>query len=101
MHLNSLAIQEHAGRHFKADTMLALIRGVLVLVPRDLQRWVHSRSYGIVARPELHSCVKRRAILLVAGDKSGVSERRFYQRFIRKADERFDAHLARLGSQRS
>lgn len=35
----------------------------------------------------------RRAILLVAGDKSGVSERRFYQRLIAKADERFDRHL--------
>ena len=39
---------------------------------------------------------KRKAILLVAGDKSGVSEKRFYQQLIAKADERFDAHLARL-----
>jgi hypothetical protein len=39
---------------------------------------------------------KRRAILLVAGDKSGGSEKRFYREVIRKADERFDAHLARL-----
>lgn len=39
---------------------------------------------------------KRRAILLAAGDKSGVSERRFYKTLIRKADERFDAHLARI-----
>jgi hypothetical protein len=39
---------------------------------------------------------KRRAILLVAGDKSGGSEKRFYRELIRKADERFDAHLARL-----
>jgi hypothetical protein len=39
---------------------------------------------------------KRKAILLVAGDKSGGSERRFYRELIRKADERFDAHLARL-----
>ncbi len=38
----------------------------------------------------------RRAILLVAGDKSGTSERRFYRELIRKADERFDRHLARL-----
>lgn len=35
----------------------------------------------------------RRAILLVAGDKSGGSQTRFYARLIRKADERFDAHL--------
>ena len=39
---------------------------------------------------------KRKAILLVAGDKSGVSERRFYRELIRKADNRLDAHLARL-----
>ena len=37
----------------------------------------------------------RKAILLVAGDKAGTSERRFYRELIRKADDRFDAHLAR------
>ena len=39
---------------------------------------------------------KRKAVLIVAGDKSGGSEKRFYRELIRKADERFDAHLARL-----
>jgi hypothetical protein len=39
---------------------------------------------------------RRRAILLVAGDKSGGSQRRFYRELIRKADDRFDAHLARI-----
>lgn len=39
---------------------------------------------------------KRSAILLVAGDKSGVSQKRFYRKLIRMADQRFDAHLARL-----
>ena len=39
---------------------------------------------------------KRKAVLLAAGDKSGVSEKRFYRTLIQKADERFDAHLARL-----
>jgi hypothetical protein len=43
---------------------------------------------------------KRRAILLVAGDKSGGSEKRFYRELIRKADQRFDAHLARLKKER-
>jgi len=38
----------------------------------------------------------RKAILLVAGDKSGVSQSKFYKRLIAKADDRFDAHLARL-----
>jgi hypothetical protein len=39
---------------------------------------------------------RRSAILLVAGDKSGGSEKRFYRQLISKADGRFDAHLARL-----
>ena len=39
---------------------------------------------------------KRKAILLVAGDKSGVSEKQFYRGLIRKADARFDAHLTWL-----
>lgn len=39
---------------------------------------------------------RRKAILLVAGDKSGVSKGRFYKVLIRKADARFDAHLERL-----
>jgi len=39
---------------------------------------------------------KRKAVLLVAGDKSGVSEKRFYRELIEKADDRYDAHLARL-----
>ncbi len=39
---------------------------------------------------------KRKAILLVAGDKSGGSEKRFYRLLIAKADERFDGHLSRL-----
>jgi hypothetical protein len=43
---------------------------------------------------------KRRAILLVADDKSGVGERRFYKQLIAKADERFDGHLDRLKKER-
>ena len=38
----------------------------------------------------------RRAVLLVCGDKSGGSEKRFYRELIRKADKRFDDHLARI-----
>lgn len=39
---------------------------------------------------------ERKAILLVAGDKSGTSEAKFYKRLIAKADKRFKAHLAAL-----
>jgi hypothetical protein len=38
---------------------------------------------------------RRHAILLVAGDKSGVSEKAFYKRLIAKADSRFTKHLER------
>ena len=43
---------------------------------------------------------KRSAILLVAGDKAGGSQKRFYRQLIAKADDRFDAHLERLKKQR-
>ena len=43
---------------------------------------------------------RRRAILLVAGDKSGGGEKRFYKALIKKADGRFDAHLDRLKKKR-
>lgn len=37
----------------------------------------------------------RCGLLLVAGNKAGVSERRFYRALIERADERFDRHLCR------
>jgi hypothetical protein len=39
----------------------------------------------------------RQAILLMSGDKSGESSKRFYRQLIARADARFDDHLARLG----
>ena len=42
---------------------------------------------------------ERRAVLLVAGEKSGGSQRRFHRALIRKADERFDQHLAQLADE--
>ena len=39
---------------------------------------------------------RRQGILLVAGDKSGVNQDRFYKQLIAKADKRFTAHLDRL-----
>ncbi len=41
---------------------------------------------------------ERRAIILVAGDKSGGSQKRFYDRLIAKADLRFSDHLESLKS---
>jgi hypothetical protein len=44
--------------------------------------------------------LNRTAILLVAGDKSGGSEKRFYRQLIDKADERFDSHVAKIRRQK-
>ena len=41
---------------------------------------------------------RRNAVLLVAGDKSGVSEKTFYKRLIGKADKRYRAHLETIES---
>jgi len=38
---------------------------------------------------------KRNAVLLIAGDKSGGSEKRFYRQLIAKAGARLDEHLSR------
>jgi hypothetical protein len=38
----------------------------------------------------------RKAIVLVAGDKAGVSQKRFYKNLIAKADSRFADHLEML-----
>ncbi|HLJ14966.1 MAG TPA: type II toxin-antitoxin system RelE/ParE family toxin [Bryobacteraceae bacterium] len=40
----------------------------------------------------------RQPVLLAAGDKSSGSQERFYDRLIKKADERFGAHVAKMES---
>ena len=40
--------------------------------------------------------VERKAILLVAGDKSGMSQKKFYKALIDRAGQRFDQHLKKL-----
>ena len=39
---------------------------------------------------------RRRAVLLVGGDKAGAKSGRFYRELLRKADDRYRDHLARL-----
>jgi hypothetical protein len=39
---------------------------------------------------------ERRAILLTGGSKSGMSQRKFYERLIRVADRRYADHLSKL-----
>jgi hypothetical protein len=56
------------------------------------------RADGGVWRVAFAFDPRRNAILLVAGDKSGVSEPKFYKRLIDKADKRFKEHLEVLES---
>ena len=40
--------------------------------------------------------IERKAVSLVAGDKSRMSQKKFYKALIDKADQRFDQHLKQL-----
>ncbi len=42
----------------------------------------------------------RQAIVLVAGDKAGQNERRFYAELIKTADDRYDRHLTTSKTER-
>ncbi len=44
--------------------------------------------------------VKRQAILLVGGDKSGVSQGKFYRNLIEIAERRFDQHQREIAEER-
>ena len=43
----------------------------------------------------------REAVILAAGNKSGVSEKRFYRELLRQADARFDEHLNDISNKRT
>ena len=43
---------------------------------------------------------KQRAIILVAGNKAGVGQQRFYRQPVAKADARYGAHLAELNERK-
>lgn len=61
---------------------------------------LRARTRSQVLRVAFAFDPNRAAILLVAGDKGGVSERRFYRQLIDKADDLFDAHLTRIRQQK-
>src|ERR1700722_7199391 len=65
------------------------------LTPREYERTPVQRGGWCV---ESGLCLRShtQSHLLVAGNKSGVSQKRFYRELIRKSDDRFDAHLSRL-----
>ena len=56
------------------------------------------RADGGVWRVAFAFDPRRNAVLLIAGDKSGVSELKFYKRLIDKADRRYKEHLENLES---
>lgn len=57
---------------------------------------LRARTAGKVLRIAFAFDPERTGVLLVAGNKSGVSQKRFYKQLIAKADELYDAHLAKL-----
>jgi hypothetical protein len=54
------------------------------------------RAEGGVWRIAFAFDPERKAVLLVAGNKAGIAQRRFYRDLIEVADKRFDRHLHTL-----
>jgi hypothetical protein len=54
------------------------------------------RKHGQIIRIAFAFDPSQSAILLTAGAKQGVSQKRFYKQLIARADALFDAHLVRL-----
>lgn len=92
------------------DELLALVELLTVRGPRlgrpyadtlDGSKYVNMKELRFRAddgvwRVAFAFDAKRRAIVLVAGDKSGVAQKRFYRGLIAKADARFAEHLKTL-----
>lgn len=92
------------------DELLALVELLTVSGPRlgrphadtlDGSKYANMKELRLTAddgvwRVAFAFDPKRRAIILVAGDKSGVAQKRFYKGLIAKADARFAEHLETL-----
>lgn len=57
---------------------------------------LRASTAGQVLRVAFAFDPNRSGILLVAGDKSGVSQKRFYRELVAKADALYDTHLRKL-----
>ncbi|MGD0389328.1 MAG: type II toxin-antitoxin system RelE/ParE family toxin [Tepidisphaeraceae bacterium] len=57
---------------------------------------LRANTAGAVLRAAFAFDPLRTAILLTGGDKSGVSERRFYKQLIAKADKLYGLHLEKI-----
>ncbi|MBD2199524.1 MULTISPECIES: type II toxin-antitoxin system RelE/ParE family toxin [Calothrix] len=62
----------------------------------DNMKELRFKASGGVWRVAFAFDPKRQGILLMAGDKAGTSQKRFYKKLIAKADKRFTEHLSRL-----
>ncbi|MBS1851272.1 MAG: type II toxin-antitoxin system RelE/ParE family toxin [Acidobacteria bacterium] len=62
----------------------------------DNMKELRFKAGGGVWRAAFAFDTQQKAILLVAGDKSGGSQKRFYRQLIKVADARFDRHVAFL-----
>jgi hypothetical protein len=67
----------------------------------DNMKELRFKAAGGVWRVAFAFDPEQKAILLIAGNKSGGSEKRFYRQLIKTADARFDRHLSFLKSQLS
>lgn len=112
------SVQFHADFAREADVLPEEVRVALIAVIRVLEHFGPSlgrptvdtlsgskhanmkelrfRADGGVWRVAFAFDPARDAILLVGGDKSGVSSGRFYKGLIKRADARFDQHLEAL-----
>jgi hypothetical protein len=65
-------------------------------LPRRVRAGIPGHGLGGSGRVAFAFDPERAAILLVAGDKSGASQKRFYRSLIDRADRRLDDHLKTL-----
>jgi hypothetical protein len=87
-HINLLRLHGPALRRPYADTL----KGSKYANMKELR----FDAFGGAWRVAYAFDPERKAILLVAGDKSGVAQPRFYRSLIRRADARFEEHLKQL-----
>jgi hypothetical protein len=77
------------------DALLAAAKAVQMAGPKA------GRPYVDTLGGSKHANMKeRRAIILTAGAKQGMSQRLFYKRLVKKADARFDSHLKAIADAR-
>jgi hypothetical protein len=92
-HVNLLALFGPALGRPRADTL----KGSRFADMKELR----FEACGGVWRVAFAFDPERKAVILVAGDKRGTNERRFYSKLISTADRRFAAHVATLKKRRT